>query len=220
MTYIRRRLRPQRRPRVLPSHLGSKPRQPDVPCPALRERHTRIATARRCLAFYRWSWARWVESGIAAPLIGLDARKRMLGRYLFARYGRSIVFFGRLIALLRAFAALLAGANGWCRGASLPSMRPAALGPIDALIKDKPNLIIVPTGALGDERGLLAGRRPLLRPRPLDETCLGVADGPWPDCRRNVEGGCVSLCSDIYWLNANDGPFHFPLCRKLGNGRA
>jgi membrane protein DedA with SNARE-associated domain len=45
-------------------------------------------------------------------VIGLDARKRMLGRFLFARYGGSIVFFGRFIALLRAFAALLAGANG------------------------------------------------------------------------------------------------------------
>jgi membrane protein DedA with SNARE-associated domain len=45
-------------------------------------------------------------------LIGLDARKRMLGRFLFARYGGAIVFFGRFIALLRAFAALLAGANG------------------------------------------------------------------------------------------------------------
>jgi membrane protein DedA with SNARE-associated domain len=45
-------------------------------------------------------------------LIGLDARKRMLGRFLFARHGGSIVFFGRFIALLRAFAALLAGANG------------------------------------------------------------------------------------------------------------
>jgi membrane protein DedA with SNARE-associated domain len=45
-------------------------------------------------------------------LVGLDARKRMLGRYLFARYGGLIVFFGRFVALLRAFAALLAGANG------------------------------------------------------------------------------------------------------------
>jgi hypothetical protein len=36
--------------------------------------------------------------------------------------------------------------------------------------------LIVPTGALGDGGGLLAGRRPLLRPHPLDETCLGVAD--------------------------------------------
>jgi hypothetical protein len=34
----------------------------------------------------------------------------------------------------------------------------ALLGPIDALIKDKPNLIIVPSGALGDGHGLLAGR--------------------------------------------------------------
>lgn len=44
-------------------------------------------------------------------LVGLDARKRMLGRYLFNRYGGSVVFFGRFVALLRTFAALLAGAN-------------------------------------------------------------------------------------------------------------
>jgi hypothetical protein len=44
--------------------------------------------------------------------IGLDARQRLPGRYLFARYGGLIVFFGRFVALLRAFAALLAGANG------------------------------------------------------------------------------------------------------------
>ena len=44
-------------------------------------------------------------------LIGLDARKRALGRYLFARHGGKIVFFGRFVALLRAFAALLAGIN-------------------------------------------------------------------------------------------------------------
>jgi membrane protein DedA with SNARE-associated domain len=50
--------------------------------------------------------ARW------GHLIGLDARKRMLGRFLFARHGGSIVFLGRFVALLRAFAALLAGANG------------------------------------------------------------------------------------------------------------
>jgi membrane protein DedA with SNARE-associated domain len=36
----------------------------------------------------------------------------MLGRFLFHGYGGSIVFFGRFVALLRAFAALLAGANG------------------------------------------------------------------------------------------------------------
>jgi membrane protein DedA with SNARE-associated domain len=45
-------------------------------------------------------------------LIGLDERKRKLGQYLFARHGGKIVFFGRFVALLRAFAALLAGTNG------------------------------------------------------------------------------------------------------------
>jgi membrane protein DedA with SNARE-associated domain len=61
----------------------------------------------------------WVGREFGEPLlirwghlVGLDTRKRMLGRYLFARYGGSIVFLGRFVALLRAFAALLAGANG------------------------------------------------------------------------------------------------------------
>jgi membrane protein DedA with SNARE-associated domain len=61
----------------------------------------------------------WVGREFGEPLlekwghlVGLDARKRMLGRYFFARYGGSIVFLGRFVALLRAFAALLAGANG------------------------------------------------------------------------------------------------------------
>lgn len=44
-------------------------------------------------------------------LVGLDARRQRLGQYLFQRYGGAIVFFGRFVAFLRAFAALLAGAN-------------------------------------------------------------------------------------------------------------
>lgn len=50
-------------------------------------------------------------------LVGLDERKRLLGTYLFACHGGKIVFFGRFVALLRAYAALLAGING------LPPMR-------------------------------------------------------------------------------------------------
>ena len=46
------------------------------------------------------------------PRVGLDERKQQLGRYLFRRYGGAIVFFGRFVALLRTYAALLAGANG------------------------------------------------------------------------------------------------------------
>ncbi len=45
------------------------------------------------------------------PRIGLDVRKQKLGQYLFKRYGGAIVFFGRFVALLRTFAALLAGIN-------------------------------------------------------------------------------------------------------------
>ncbi len=46
------------------------------------------------------------------PKVGLDERKQALGRYLFRRHGGIIVFFGRFVALLRTYAALLAGANG------------------------------------------------------------------------------------------------------------
>ena len=35
----------------------------------------------------------------------------ILGEYLFQRYGGSIVFFGRFVAFLRVYAALLTGAN-------------------------------------------------------------------------------------------------------------
>ena len=45
------------------------------------------------------------------PRVGLDLRKQKLGQYLFGRYGGAIVFFGRFVAMLRAFAALLAGVN-------------------------------------------------------------------------------------------------------------
>jgi membrane protein DedA with SNARE-associated domain len=43
--------------------------------------------------------------------IGLDEDKLKLGQYLFQRFGGAIVFFGRFVAVLRAFAAVLAGAN-------------------------------------------------------------------------------------------------------------
>jgi membrane protein DedA with SNARE-associated domain len=43
--------------------------------------------------------------------IGLDEDKLRLGQYLFLRFGGAIVFFGRFVAVLRAFAAVLAGAN-------------------------------------------------------------------------------------------------------------
>src|SRR4029077_1998251 len=44
--------------------------------------------------------------------IRLDEDRLLIGRYLFFRYGSAVVFFGRFIAVLRMFAALLAGANG------------------------------------------------------------------------------------------------------------
>lgn len=43
--------------------------------------------------------------------VGLSDQRLRLGRYLFRQHGGKVVFFGRFIAVLRTFAALLAGAN-------------------------------------------------------------------------------------------------------------
>lgn len=43
--------------------------------------------------------------------VGVGPPQLRLGQYLFMRWGGSIVFFGRFIALLRILAAVLAGAN-------------------------------------------------------------------------------------------------------------
>ena len=51
------------------------------------------------------------------PYIRITERKIKLGQYLFLRHGGKVVFFGRVIAILRALAALLAGVNcmTWAR---------------------------------------------------------------------------------------------------------
>lgn len=43
--------------------------------------------------------------------VGLDEPHLKLGQHLFAKHGGKIIFFGRFIAVLRALAAILAGAN-------------------------------------------------------------------------------------------------------------
>ncbi len=43
--------------------------------------------------------------------IRLDERKLKLGQYLFQKHGGKVVFFGRFVAVLRAWAAFLAGVN-------------------------------------------------------------------------------------------------------------
>jgi len=60
----------------------------------------------------------WVGREFGFPLVlkygryvNLDEPRLKLGQYLFQRHGGKIVFFGRFVAFLRAFAALLAGIN-------------------------------------------------------------------------------------------------------------
>ncbi|HEY7632452.1 MAG TPA: DedA family protein [Thermoleophilaceae bacterium] len=43
--------------------------------------------------------------------VGIDERRLKLGRYLFLRHGGKVVFLGRFTAILRTYAAALAGAN-------------------------------------------------------------------------------------------------------------
>jgi membrane protein DedA with SNARE-associated domain len=43
--------------------------------------------------------------------VHLDATKLKIGRYLFARHGGSVVFFGRFVTVLRTYAAFFAGLN-------------------------------------------------------------------------------------------------------------
>lgn len=44
-------------------------------------------------------------------VIGLDHGRLKLGQYMFQKHGGKIVFFGRFTAMLRAYAAVLAGVN-------------------------------------------------------------------------------------------------------------
>jgi membrane protein DedA with SNARE-associated domain len=44
-------------------------------------------------------------------LVGLTERRLKLGQYLFLKHGGKVVFFGRFVAILRAWAAFLAGTN-------------------------------------------------------------------------------------------------------------
>jgi len=43
--------------------------------------------------------------------VGLTDRRIKLGQYLFLHHGGKVVFFGRFVTILRAAAAILAGAN-------------------------------------------------------------------------------------------------------------
>src|SRR5271168_39973 len=60
----------------------------------------------------------WIGREFGFPLlyrygryIHIDERRLKLGQYLFLKHGGKIVFFGRFVALLRTFAAFLAGVN-------------------------------------------------------------------------------------------------------------
>jgi membrane protein DedA with SNARE-associated domain len=60
----------------------------------------------------------WIGRSLGYPWVirhqstlRLSPKRLRVGQYLFERHGGKVVFFGRFVALLRAFAALLAGLN-------------------------------------------------------------------------------------------------------------
>jgi membrane protein YqaA with SNARE-associated domain len=58
------------------------------------------------------------------PAIRLDERKLKLEQYLFLKHGGKVVFFGRFVAVLRTWAAFLAGTNRMsCASPRSPSWR-------------------------------------------------------------------------------------------------
>ncbi|MCI0466802.1 MAG: DedA family protein [Beijerinckiaceae bacterium] len=60
-----------------------------------------------------WVGRRWGTKFLLryGKFVHLPEERLRLGQYLFARHGAKIVFFGRFVAFLRVFAALLAGVN-------------------------------------------------------------------------------------------------------------
>ncbi|HEY2638810.1 MAG TPA: DedA family protein [Streptosporangiaceae bacterium] len=50
-------------------------------------------------------------AGRYGRFVRLDATKLAVGRYLFARHGGTVVFFGRFVTVLRTYAAFFAGLN-------------------------------------------------------------------------------------------------------------
>jgi len=57
---------------------------------------------------------RWIGFRVLAlwgRKVGLTDERLELGRFLFRKYGGAVVFLGRFVAILRTFAAVLAGAN-------------------------------------------------------------------------------------------------------------
>ena len=62
-------------------------------------------------------------------LVGLDDRRLAFGQHMFARHGAKIVFFGRFVAILRIFAALLATMKSQ---ASISPIPPPATAPLRA----------------------------------------------------------------------------------------
>ncbi|MGO8871997.1 MAG: DedA family protein [Acidimicrobiales bacterium] len=54
-------------------------------------------------------------------LVRLDERKLKVSRYIFDTQGPKVVFFGRFVSILRAYAAFLAGTNRMCWSRFLPA---------------------------------------------------------------------------------------------------
>ena len=119
--------------------------------------------------------------------VGLTESRLKVGQYLFHRYGGRIVFFGRFIALMRTFAALLAGANrmGWLHFVAMNALGAVAwatlFGGSAYVFGDQVHRVAGPAsigllvlGVCGVGAGLVFFRH---HERELERRALAVVDG-------------------------------------------
>jgi len=136
-------------------------------------------------------------------IVRLDRGKLKVGRYLFARRGGSVVFFGRFISVLRTYAAFLAGLNRmpptrfaaanaaggvvWAVGYAAAAY---AIGSAAASLGSLVTLIGLGVTTVATVVGALLLRRHLARLEERAEAMFPDAGVPGPRLAREPVGQC------------------------------
>jgi membrane protein DedA with SNARE-associated domain len=122
--------------------------------------------------------------------IRLDQKRLKVGQYLFLQHGGKIVFFGRFVAILRAFAAFLAGVNlmSWPRflmmnalggicWASLFGGGAYVLGEKINSVAGPFRLLLLLLAVVAAAMGVIFFRR---YEKELEQRAEAAIPGPWP----------------------------------------
>ena len=131
--------------------------------------------------------------------VGLDRAKLKVGRYLFARHGGKVVFFGRFVVVLRTYAAffagvsrmrwsrfLLANAAGGLLWASLYAFGAYALGSAASSVGSTITIVGLAVAGVLTLATIVIGRRSLRRLEQRAEDAFPEEQAPsqpQPPCR-------------------------------------